>query len=409
MRKKYLAFLLAGCMSLSFSTAAWGAEEPEDPAQTETSLDTAGETEGNPLQTDAELGTDIYGYQIEYAGNLIQLPMTYDDFTAMGWTLSKNDSPDTMISTGSYGMATFNNGEVSAYVDMINFGINEAPLSDCLVGGIKLDLAWGDIDLSSLTVKLPGGIVMGTSNIEDIKAAYGEPSDTYEGDLYTKMTYQQDSYQRAELYVYKEENTLLQVDLRNFKEPEDFDKGSVSTEVPDIVSNYKAPTALGGDFMEPDVEFMGSLYRLPAPVSAFLDNGWVMKDVAEDAFLEGGGLEFIEMMKENQTARFSVYNLTENATSIENCFVTELSFGSYDPEILALKLSENITLGADKNELLTKASERGYLYDDKDNYLTIYPDKDSKLDHYVEFWFNEDESTTQAASITIHHELTETP
>ena len=406
MRRKYLAFLLAGCMSLSFPTAAWGAAESEDPAQTETSLDTSGETEGNPH---AELGTDIYGYQAEYAGNLIQLPMTYDDFTAMGWTLSKNDSPDTMISTGSYGMATFNNGEVSAYVDMINFGINEAPLSDCLVGGIKLDLAWGDIDLSSLTVKLPGGIVMGTSNIEDIKAAYGEPSDTYEGDLYTKMTYQQDSYQRAELYVYKEENTLLQVDLRNFKEPEDFDKGSVSTEIPDIVSNYKAPTALGSDFMDPDVEFMGSLYRLPAPVSAFLDNGWVMKDVAEDAFLEGGGLEFIEMMKENQTARFSVYNLTENATSIENCFVTELSFGSYDPEILALKLSEDITLGADKNELLTKASERGYLYDDKDNYLTIYPDKDSKLDHYVEFWFNEDESTTQAASITVHHELIETP
>lgn len=406
MRRKYLAFLLAGCMSLSFPTAAWGAVESEDPAQTETSLDTSGETKGNPH---AELGTDIYGYQVEYAGNLIQLPMTYDDFTAMGWTLSKNDSPDTMISTGSYGMATFNNGEVSAYVDMINFGINEAPLSDCLVGGIKLDLAWGDIDLSSLTVKLPGGIVMGTSNIEDIKAAYGEPSDTYEGDLYTKMTYQQDSYQRAELYVYKEENTLLQVDLRNFKEPEDFDKGSVSTEIPDIVSNYKAPTALGSDFMDPDVEFMGSLYRLPAPVSAFLDNGWVMKDVAEDAFLEGGGLEFIEMMKENQTARFSVYNLTENATSIENCFVTELSFGSYDPEILALKLSEDITLGADKNELLTKASERGYLYDDKDNYLTIYPDKDSKLDHYVEFWFNEDESTTQAASITVHHELIETP
>lgn len=109
-------------------------------------------------------------------------------------------------------------------------------------------------------------------------------------------------------------------------------------------------------------------------------------------------------MKENQTVRFSVYNLTENATAIENCFVTELSFGSYDPEILALKLSENITLGADKNELITKASERGYLHEDKDNYLTIYPDKDSKLDHYVEFWFNEEESTTQVASITVRHE-----
>lgn len=184
--------------------------------------------------------------------------------------------------------------------------------------------------------------------------------------------------------MYKEENTLLQVDIRNFKEPEGFDKGSVSTDVPDIVRNYKAPTALGGDFMEPDVEFMGDFYRLPAPVSAFLSNGWVMK--------------------ENQTVRFSVYNLTENATAIENCFVTELSFGSYDPEILALKLSENITLGADKNELITKASERGYLHEDKDNYLTIYPDKDSKLDHCVEFWFNEEESTTQVASITVRHE-----
>lgn len=74
--------------------------------------------------------------------------------------------------------------------------------------------------------------------------------------------------------------------------------------------------------------------------------------------------------------------------------MTELSFGSYDPEILALKLSENITLGADKNELITKASERGYLHEDRD----------SKLDHYVEFWFNEEESTTQVASITVRHE-----
>lgn len=398
MRKKYLVLLLAGCMAFGLPSTVCGAEQPADTAETAADETTVEKPEA------AGLGTDIYGYQVEYAGNLIQLPMTYDDFTSLGWTLSKNDSPDTMIPTGSYGMATFNNGEVSAYVDMINFGINEAPLSDCLVGGIKLDMTWGDVDLSSISVKLPGGIVMGTSNIEDIKAAYGEPSDTYEGDLYTKMTYQQDSYQRVELYVYKEENTLLQVDIRNFKEPEGFDKGSVSTDVPDIVSNYKAPTALGGDFMEPDVEFMGDFYRLPAPVSAFLSNGWVMKDVAEGAFLEGGGLEFIEMMKENQTVRFSVYNLTENATAIENCFVTELSFGSYDPEIFALKLSENITLGADKNELIAKASERGYLHEDKDNYLTIYPDKDSKLDHYVEFWFNEEESTTQVASITVRHE-----
>ena len=44
------------------------------------------------------------------------------------------------------------------------------------------------------------------------------------------------------------------------------------------------------------------------------------------------------------------------------------------------------------------------MYEDEDNYLTIYPDKDSKLEHRIEFWFNEDESTTKVASITVRHE-----
>ena len=406
MRKKYLAFLLAGCMTAGVPSMAWAAEQTTEAVSEETSGGEAAPSEETAAAQTA-LGTDVYSFQAEYAGNLIQLPVKYEDFTALGWTLSKNDSPDTMVPPGSYTMVTFNNGEASVYADMMNFGINEAAVSDCLVAGIKFDMSWGDIDLTANPVKLPGGISMGVSNVDDIKAAYGEPSDTYDSDLYTKMTYQKDTYERVELYVYKETNTLLQADIRNFKEPEGFDKGSVSTEVPEIVTNYQTPAALGSDFMDPEVEFMGNLYRLPAPVSAFLDNGWEMKDVAEDAFVEGGGLEFIDMMKDNQTVSFSVYNLTENATSVENCFVTELDFVSYDPEVLALKLSENITLGADKSELIAKAGERGYLYEDEDNYLTIYPDKDSKLEHSVQFWFNEEESTTKVASITVHHEMDE--
>ena len=89
------------------------------------------------------LGTDVYSFQAEYAGNLIQLPVKYEDFTALGWTLSKNDSPDTMVPPGSYTMVTFNNGEASVYADMMNFGINEAAVSDCLVAGIKFDMSWG--------------------------------------------------------------------------------------------------------------------------------------------------------------------------------------------------------------------------------------------------------------------------
>ena len=126
-----------------------------------------------------------------------------------------------------------------------------------------------DFALNTTPVELAGGIQMGVSGLDDIKAAYGDPSDIYEGDLYTKYTYEKDSYEDVELYVYKEDNTLKQVDMKNLVEPEGYDKGTVSDEVPEIVTSYQAPAALGADLLDPQVEYCGDLYTLPAPVSAF--------------------------------------------------------------------------------------------------------------------------------------------
>lgn len=290
---------------------------------------------------------------------------------------------------------------------MINFGINEAALEECLIGGLTVDASYSEMDFNENPVKLPGGILMGSSTLDDIKAAYGEPSDTYEGDNYVKVTYERDMYQDVELYVYKEQNALLQASLRNFTEPEDFDKGSVSTEAPDIVTAYQAPTEPGKDFMDPVVEYFGDLYTLPAPVSAFTANGWELKDVEEGAFAEGGGLEFIEMMKENQTVRFSVYNLTENAVTIENCFVTELKHAEYDPEVIAMKLSGDISLGAERDDLVALAKEKGFVceLDDEGSYLTIYKDKETKLETRLEIWFNQEKSKSKAAALTYRNEI----
>lgn len=110
------------------------------------------------------------------------------------------------------------------------------------------------------------------------------------------------------------------------------------------------------------------------------------------------------MMKNNQSIHFSVYNETENATALENCFVRELSFGTYDAESIAMKISGDITLGADKAELIKMADEKGYISEEIDNYLRIYPNKDSKIRNYVEFWLDKDEDNTKVASVTAHHE-----
>ena len=401
MKKKTLIMVLTGCMVLS-PVSVYAADATETTTEAEVT-ETAAQEDSADSESTGELGDDIYSFSMKFDGQTMKFPMTYQEFTDMGWELSSSEDPDTKVSTNSYGMLTFNKGASSVYADVINLGINEVGLEDCLIGGISVDGSY-DVDLTAVSVKLPGDIELGKATLDDIKAAYGEPSDTYEGDLYTKLTYEKDSYQEVELSVFKDDNTLKEVDMRNFEEPEDYDKGTVSDEVPDIVTSYETPTALGDDMLDTAVEYMGDLYSLPAPVSAFTANGWEIQDAEDTPYVEGGGIAFIDMMKNNQSIHFSVYNETENATALENCFVRELSFATYDPESIAMKLSGDITLGADKAELIKMADEKGYISEENDDYLRIYPNKDSKIRNYVEFWFNKDEDSNKAASVTAHHE-----
>lgn len=401
MKKKTLIVVLTGCMVLS-PVSVYAADATETTTEAKVT-ETAVQEDSADSESTGELGDDIYSFSMEFDGQTMKFPMTYQEFTDMGWELSSSEDPDTKVSTNSYGMLTFNKGASSVYADVINLGINEVGLEDCLIGGISVDGSY-DVDLTAVSVKLPGDIELGKATLDDIKAAYGEPSDTYEGDLYTKLTYEKDSYQEVELSVFKDDNTLKEVDMRNFEEPEDYDKGTVSDEVPDIVTSYETPTALGDDMMDTAVEYMGDLYSLPAPVSAFTANGWEIQDAEDTPYVEGGGIAFIDMMKNNQSIHFSVYNETENATALENCFVRELSFATYDPESIEMKLSGDITLGADKAELIKMADEKGYISEENDDYLRIYPNKDSKIRNYVEFWFNKDEDSNKAASVTAHHE-----
>ena len=401
MKKKTLIVVLTGCMVLS-PVSVYAADATETTTEAEVT-ETAAQEDSADSESTGELGDDIYSFSMEFDGQTMKFPMTYQDFVGMGWELSSREDPDMKISTNSYGFVSFNKGKNSVSAEVMNLGINEVGLEDSLIGGITVDGSY-DIDLTSVSVKLPGGIELGKSTLDDIKAAYGDPSDTYEGDLYTKVTYEKDTYQEVELSVFKDDNTLKKVDMENLEEPEGYDKGAVSDEVPDIVTAYKAPDALGSDMLDTAVEYMGDLYSLPAPVSAFTANGWEIQDAEDTPYVEGGGIAFIDMMKNNQSIHFSVYNEIENATALENCFVRELSFATYDPESIAMKLSGDITLGADKTELIKMADEKGYISEENDDYLRIYPNKDSKIRNYVEFWFNKDEDSNKAASVTAHHE-----
>ena len=398
MKKKLLIWMLAGCMAAAMPATVLAAENVEE-SGTETEAGTA------------ELGDDIYSFQVMFDGDLLKLPMSCDELISMGWQAENPEDLDTMVQTNSYITGVrFVKGNYYISADILNLGINEEPASKCLIGGIEVDASGAVHENIGQKIEpgiamLPGNIEVGTATIEDIKAAYGEPTDTHEDEVYTVLTYDKDSFQDITLTVYQETGTLLEVDMQNFVEPEDFYPGTVSGETPSIVSDYKEPSALGDDLMDPTVEFMGDLYQLPAPVSAFEANGWVIQDAEEGAYVEGGGLEFINMMKENQTVQFSIYNFTENAVALSDCFVQELSFATYDPEIIDMKLGGGVTLGVSRDELKTMAEAKGYVCEEDGDYMNIYKNENSGLDDYLSFWFNSDEDPDKASGITVHHEV----
>lgn len=419
--KKAIALLMASSMIMGMSAGVYAAdmsaaeailadakaaaEQVTAAAEEAVAEETAVTEEAAAETTTAStaLSDDLYAFELEVGGEIYQFPMTYEDLLAKGWNLSKNEDPEMKLESNEYTSVTMIQGENSIYVDMVNFGINAMPVTECLVGGIDIDASY-NYNLESLPVNLPKGIVMGQASVDDIKHVYGEPSDLYESEYSTALTYSKDYYEEWRLTVDAETGVLTRCEVQNLAEPEGFDKGTVNTETPEIVTAYQAPTALGEEMLSPVVEYFGDLYQLPAPLSAFTANGWSIVDAEEGAYVAGGDFDSVEISKENQNVTVYISNYTENAVLIENCFVEELSFATYDPEIIDMKLSGNVTIGTERADLIAAAEASGYLYEDEEDYLRIYADIEAQYDQYVEFGFYNDENPTAASSMGIYWE-----
>ncbi len=378
MKKKLLfallstSFVLASCMGFA------SAEE-----------ETEAETVVEATDDAADLSDDIYSFQMMLDGEVYTFPMSYDEFVARGWEIK--DDVSTEIPPNSYTWCSFQKGDLRATCDILNMFVNTLTVDKCDVVGFSVD-SYAMDKAPDTTLVLPAGITYGTSTLDDITAAYGPASDTYEGSLYTKLTYQYSTYQNVDLQVDLESGVLNDVDIRNM----DTEKCStanmeaeVSDEIPANVTNYKTPEALSDELFDYIVEFAGDLYQLPAPVSVFLANGWTLKDGSEET-VAGKDSGWAYMMKDNQELRVLAKNYEPNITKIENCFVTEIKSDIYTTD-LPINLAKGLTRGLTSAEL--EAALEGIEYETSESsnfkYYNVYG-KDSKLDGY-QFCVNTEE------------------
>ncbi|MGI6017499.1 MAG: hypothetical protein ACOX8M_01615 [Marvinbryantia sp.] len=381
MKKNLLTFLLAGTFVVSSSVICTAETETDASAEitseavTEAVVnETAAEENTSEAisENTAVLSEDLYSFQLKLNGELYQFPMTYTDFTALGWEYQDDETME--VAPNEYSpSATFQNGDLKLYASVVNLSINTLPVSECLIGGISLD-QYQIKDAPDTTIEFPGGILYGTATLEDVKAAYGEPSNVYEGDLYTNLTYEYDYKQSVDFYIDAETGVLNQFEIDNFAADTEANTAAaaeVSSEPTASVLAYTAPTELGDDLTSFIVDFAGSLYQLPAPVSVFEENGWKVKTEDSDAVVAGGDFGWVTMMKDNQELHVIARNYDANAAVINNCFVTSVEASKYTTN-LPMTLQKGITVGMSTADLEAALEGVDYEKEDEDGSFAYY-------------------------------------
>lgn len=304
------------------------------------------------VNTPSELSDDIYSFQVSIDGTVYQFPMWASDFAALGWEF--DGTPDGTLASYEYTVAeTWVKDGVEVYTNLANLTMNTLAYEDAMVAGIEFD-KWNMEDCD-WEIILPKGVQYGVSTRDDIIAAWGDPTSEYDGDMYYNLTYEYDTYQEIDLYVYKESGVLEDIEIRNMIELEGGDN-TVDPTVPEAVKNYQAPTELGDDLYVYNIEIEGNLYTLPFPVSALLDNGFTIKESGSDMEIGAGSYGWVELVYNNQSFSCIVDNYADYATIAENCFVTSFEsdeyFSDFDVTIpggLKRGDSENTLLDVIKN------------------------------------------------------------
>lgn len=370
--------------------------ETEEPAPTEEPLETEEPVEEEPIKI-VGLPNDIYSFQMALNGDLYDFPMSYVDFITYGWTL---DGDDTItLNPDQYSMTqTFRNGEMSCFVNIINFDINSQPVPKCSIGSFIVDAV--QLKRAECEILLPGGIVFGVSTKDDLIAAYGKPSETSEKSNGIELVYKKGTYQYVKFRVDYETNVLTYVDIHNFDKKKNNVQSSASKEVPAIVTKYKTPKALGDDILAFKVEYAGALYQLPAPVSALLANGWKITDEYADLVVKANSSEWISLTKDGMTLDTIIRNYDDKANYSENCFVTTLKSTGFST-IIPIKLPKNITIGMSFSSFEAALAGVYYEEDTESNNFRYFRIKDpnSSID-YIDIVIDKETNTVHSIEVS---------
>lgn len=353
-------------------------KEPSDPSVEETTGSTPSTTvkEETPI---VEMSDDLFDYTFKLDGVVYQLPFSFSQLTDNGWSLSDNyGEEDPLLGGRAKGTVYIIKNSYSISIGVFNNSGDRKPISECFVGEIYVE------GRQSTALEISKGIVP-LSSEADVIEAFGTPNDRSDGSSgeYSRLSYQEaDTGFGVNFYCYKEEPQYNGISIRRYA----FGENTAVTNAtrPAYLSRYTAPTALGNDLYSGTICVEGDLYRLPAPLDAFLNNGWTISSGME--YVVADGAEYITISRNGKKLELTVGNIAAYQTTPANCFVFRIEeYASSNGPIVELPgglklgmtqadVEANIPTDMEKSQSTYTATYRAYDYEGRDFSLSLYVD-----------------------------------
>ena len=164
----------------------------------------------------------------------------------------------------------------------------------------------------------------------------------------------------------------MRLDLQNLQNPngEEELEHALSEETPEVKA-YQAPEAPGTALDQFVVSYDGTLYQLPVPTAELLKHGWEINDKESDEAVKGLQYGYVTLEKNGERLFGNVRNDSEEAVTVENCFITAL-YGDMDTTKVPIAVAGGITLGTPEEVFLAAVSEDYKKTEDTENGTEIY-------------------------------------
>lgn len=340
---------------------------------------------------DVDLSENLMDFEFSIEGDIYKIPMFFSDFESLGWTYN-DDRYKELASYEYIILAEWEKDGIVATTNIANLSLNSACVEDCLITEITLNPY--KVAETNASVEFPCDILIGKSTKEDIIAAYGEPASIVDRSMEEQLVYEYpDSYDQSINFIVNTETGLLSdFIIENFVEIEGVNN-EVSTEVPEDILNYNAPTELGDDLYNISFKLEEQVYELPCPMALFLENGFEIGRDYTETVIPAGRTELIYLRFDNRDIQVRVENTSKKATTPENCWVTYFEAYAYYNELkLDIVLPEGLKRGMTRDEVMAIIADKYNtepLYDESDD-IYIYEDRDEMYDRNIVVQFTDD-------------------